>query len=109
MELVSAAGKNFRSASEPNRYGQIPSLNPLFIGTGGIFSIPTAANIKINKKEKSNFLEENLKIDIKDISERINALRKFTEVNNNSFIDLKISNSLLKGSNDSNGLFITCK
>jgi hypothetical protein len=50
MELISSSGLHFRSAGETNRYGQIPSLNPLFIGTGGIFAIPTAANIKINLK-----------------------------------------------------------
>ena len=50
LELVSASGRNFRSAGETNRYGQIPSLTPLFVGTGGVFAVPTAANIKISKR-----------------------------------------------------------
>jgi FAD/FMN-containing dehydrogenase len=47
--LISAKGELFRSASETNRYGEIPSLNPLFIGTGGIFALPTAITLKITK------------------------------------------------------------
>lgn len=67
MELVSASGKNFRSAGETNRYGQIPSLNPLFIGTGGVFAIPTAATIRINKQERG-LAEETFKLGISNIS-----------------------------------------
>ena len=52
MEMISASGQNFRSSGETNRYGQIPSLNPLFIGTGGIFALPTAVTLKIKKKQQ---------------------------------------------------------
>ena len=50
MEMVSSSGQNFRTAGECNRYGQIPSLNPLFIGTGGIFALPSSVILRIKKK-----------------------------------------------------------
>jgi hypothetical protein len=56
LELLSASGQSFRSAGETNRYGQIPSLNPLFIGTGGIFALPCAVTIRISP-EKSGLAE----------------------------------------------------
>jgi len=48
--MISAEGQNFRTAGEVNRYGQIPSLNPLFIGTGGIFALPSSITLKLKKK-----------------------------------------------------------
>jgi len=50
LEMISAEGQNFRTAGEVNRYGQIPSLNPLFIGTGGIFALPSSITLKLKKK-----------------------------------------------------------
>lgn len=49
MELISSSGNNFRSFTEVAHYGQIPSLNSLFIGTGGAFALPYAVNLKIHK------------------------------------------------------------
>lgn len=57
MELISAKGELFRSASQTNRYGEIPSLNPLFIGTGGVFALPTAITLKVTKADQSKPLE----------------------------------------------------
>ena len=47
--MISANGSNFRSASETNKYGQIPSLNPLFLGMGGYVALPSSAIIRISK------------------------------------------------------------
>ncbi len=91
MELLSSSGKNFRSAGETNRYGQIPSLNPLFIGTGGVFAIPTAANIQITKKEEQPRAQEHIKIGINDLNEKIFALRNFYEINK-EYIELQLTN-----------------
>ena len=80
MEMVSSSGQNFRSASETNRYGQIPSLNPLFIGTGGIFALPSLVTLKIQKKSGHTPKREKLEIDIKDVNLKIEALRKLTQI-----------------------------
>lgn len=76
LEMISASGSNFRSASETNKYGQIPSLNPLFLGMGGHVALPSSITIRINKADANSRGDEKLKINIKDRNEKINALRK---------------------------------
>jgi FAD/FMN-containing dehydrogenase len=39
------------STNKNNSYGQIPNLNSLFIGSGGIFGIPTKANFNLQRKK----------------------------------------------------------
>ena len=105
LELVSASGRNFRSAGESNRYGQIPSLTPLFVGTGGVFAVPTAANIKISKKPNQALASEHFRISINNVSEKINALRKLNGVNTD-VIDMSISN--VSGGSIEQEILVTC-
>lgn len=78
--MISSSGQNFRSTGETNRYGQIPSLNSLFIGTGGIFALPTALNLKITPRDKQELKEERLSVNIKDVNERVIAFRNLNQI-----------------------------
>lgn len=89
LELLSASGQSFRSAGETNRYGQIPSLNPLFIGTGGIFALPCAVTLRITP-QRSGLAEEALKIDIRDVNEQVASLRRLGKVDD--YVDIELTN-----------------
>jgi hypothetical protein len=62
------------------------------MGTGGIFALPSAINIKIQKKPAKPLKQENLRININNDNLKIEAIRKLTQLDSH-FIEVELSNA----------------